>query len=185
MKCFKTPSEAEGHYFHQSASPVQPQPTAKVNVEVQTDLTVPPTQSSVEYLGSDTSVPSPNPSDENLLVTMAAQTDPVAVAHVVGEMLSQLSEGYQLEFMSKFFSQYALVNHCLTVPEDFLILSAKAMAQLKHSDRSNVLYNLAMGLGTLRDDGSDSRFPTRRMPMGLVEHMANFFVAEEMRKVSE
>ncbi len=57
----------------------------------------------------------------------------------------------------------------LTVPEDFLSLTAKAMAQLKRSERSNVLYNLAKGIGTPRDDGSDSRLPTRHMPMGLVD----------------
>ena len=57
------------------------------------------------------------------------------------------------------------------------------MAQLKRSERTNVLYKLAKGIGTPREDGSDSRLPTRRMPMGLVEHIANFFVAEEMCKV--
>jgi len=46
--------------------------------------------------------------------------------------------------------------------------------------RSNVLYNLAKGVGTLRGDSSDSRFP---MPMGLVEYAANFFVSDNLQKV--
>ena len=57
------------------------------------------------------------------------------------------------------------------------------MAQLKHNERSNVLYNLAKGLGTPRLDGSDSRFPAKRMPMGLVEYATNFFVADKMQQV--
>ena len=47
----------------------------------------------------------------------------------------------------------------------------------------NVLYNLAKGLGTPRLDGSDSRFPAKRMPMGLVEYATNFFVADKMQQV--
>ena len=35
------------------------------------------------------------------------------------------------------------------------------------------MYNLAKGLGTQRADQSDSRFPTKRMPMGLIECFAN------------
>ena len=52
--------------------------------------------------------------------------------------------------------------------------AANGIAQLKKSQHSNVIYNLAKGFGTMRQDGSDSQFPTQRMPMGLVEHMASF-----------
>ena len=69
------------------------------------------------------------------------------------------------------------------VPSDFVELSAKAMVHLKESKRSNVLYSLAKGLGTLRCDNSDTRFPMKRMPLGLLEYMVNFFEAEEMREV--
>lgn len=69
------------------------------------------------------------------------------------------------------------------VSGDFIELSAKAMVHLKESKRTNVLYSLAKGLGTLRCDESDTRFPTKRMPLGLLEYMVNFFEAEEMRKV--
>ncbi len=113
----------------------------------------------------------------------ATQTDAVDPAELVGDILAELPAHSQLQVASKLFSEYALANCLLTIPEDFLSLAAKAMAQLKRSERSNVLYNLAKGIGTPRDDGSDSRLPTRRMPMGLVEHIVNFFVAEAMRKV--
>ena len=36
----------------------------------------------------------------------------------------------------------------------------------------NVLYNLAKGMGTLRDDKEDSRFPIKHMPISLVEYAA-------------
>ena len=52
--------------------------------------------------------------------------------------------------MSTFFTDYIDKKLNITIPEDFLTLSAKAMAQLKNNERSNVLYNLAKGLGTPR-----------------------------------
>lgn len=71
----------------------------------------------------------------------------------------------------------------LSVRDDFVILAAKAMLQLKNSGRSNVLYNLAKAIGTIREDGSDSRLPTKRMPMGLIEYIASFFVADNLQSV--
>lgn len=85
--------------------------------------------------------------------------------------------------MSRFFSQHTLVNFGVCVPEDFLSLAAKAMGQLKLSQRTNVLYTLAKGIATPREDRRDSRLPIKCMPMGLIEHLANFFVADYMRKV--
>ena len=90
----------------------------------------------------------------------------------------------QLSVMSRSFSNLCAVAYGVCVPEDFILLSAKAMMNLKECHRSNVLYSIAKGLGVLRSDGSDSRFPMKRMPMGLLEYMAGFFEAEEMRKVS-
>ncbi|XP_064396992.1 uncharacterized protein LOC135343891 isoform X1 [Halichondria panicea] len=64
-----------------------------------------------------------------------------------------------------------------TVPDDFLLYAARAMSQLSVSN------TLAKGFGCMRADRSDSLFPTNRMPMGLLEFMANFFVSSESRKV--
>ena len=57
------------------------------------------------------------------------------------------------------------------------------MQQLKRGGRSNILYALAYGLGTTRQGSSETRFPTDRMPMGLLEYMANFFAATDITKV--
>ena len=35
----------------------------------------------------------------------------------------------------------------------------------------------------MREDESDSRFPIKRMPMGLVEYAADFFVADNLQSV--
>ena len=51
--------------------------------------------------------------------------------------------------------QSNLVILCLMT---IYVHSANAMAYLRHNSRSNVLYNLTRGWGTLREDGSGSSF---------------------------
>ena len=76
-----------------------------------------------------------------------------------------------------------LSNCSLLVPDDFLSYAAEAMMKLKSSERTNVLYNLAKGIGTPRADNNNSRFPTDRMPMGLVEYTASFYASDDLQKV--
>lgn len=71
----------------------------------------------------------------------------------------------------------------LVVPEDFLKFAVSAMQQLALNGHSNVLYSLVKGIGTIRKDHSDSCFPIKKMPMGLIEYACNFFVSENMNKV--
>ena len=70
------------------------------------------------------------------------------------------------------------------VCDDFLEVASSAMARLKAGNRSNVVYNLAKGIGTSRKDEAESQFPVGKMPMGLVEYTANFFVAEDSNSVN-
>ena len=71
----------------------------------------------------------------------------------------------------------ACANHAVAVSalRNYGVQRVKAMAVLKESGRSNVLYRLARALATPRTDGTGSLFPTDRMPMGLLEYMAVFF----------
>ena len=177
-KHFKTPIDAEKHYFPVSVSDVQPQPTAVLNVAVQTELTLSSSAVQTESTYHDVACQAP-PGDG--VHRAASQTDTTDYA---SNLPSQSSADSQLELLSKSYHRYMLANFAISVPDDFLSLAAKAMAQLRRSERTNVLYTLAKGIGTPREDGSDSRFPTRRMPMGLLEHIANFFVAEKMHMVS-
>ena len=72
-----------------------------------------------------------------------------------------------------------------TVPDDFVILAARAVMQLKDNHRSNILYNMAKAIGTIREDGSDSSLPVKRMPMGLLEYIASFFAVDNLQSVSK
>ena len=44
---------------------------------------------------------------------------------------------------------------------------------------------ILQGMGTLRDDKENSRFPIKRMPMGLVEYTAQFFAFDNLQQVKE
>ena len=98
-------------------------------------------------------------------------------------LFSQLQGDAQLQILSKLFTTVVQHELNISVPDDFLVLVAKGMEQLGHSGRSNVLYKLAKGFGTMREGESDSRFPTKRMPIGLVEYAADFFVADNLQSV--
>lgn len=83
---------------------------------------------------------------------------------------------------------YQLLVECcamkgIIVPPDFGPLLIRAMEYLHKNGRSNIFYNLARGIGTMREDGSDSRFPVKRMPFGLVDYMAKFFSSDNFQQV--
>ena len=65
----------------------------------------------------------------------------------------------------------------ITINGDFIQYCMKAMSWLKKNKRSNVIYNFAKGIGTMREDKSDSLLPVKRMPMGINEHTSNFFIS--------
>jgi len=69
---------------------------------------------------------------------------------------------------------------CVSVPDDFLSHASNAM--VNNSRRTNVLYNLAKEIGSLKVDGTP-RFPTDRMPMGLIEYVASFNVCDDINQV--
>lgn len=89
----------------------------------------------------------------------------------------------QVTFLGELFSK-AAERMGVDVPHNFLPLSLNAMRHLADSGRSNVVYDLCQGLGTFREDGSDSVFPAKRLICGLVEYIAKFFNAGEAQNVS-
>lgn len=116
------------------------------------------------------------------MCSTGSQTDDQDMTEIIGEWLKNHDH---LKKISELFQSYVLVYHSISVPSDFLEVSARAMAQLKRYKRSNVLYKLAKCMGTLRQDSDDSCFPMRQMPMGMVEYIADFFVSDEMHKVGK
>ena len=89
----------------------------------------------------------------------------------------------KLSDLSRTFTTLCYSAFGLEVPDDFLVFASKAMLHLHQSKRSNVVYKICKGIGELRHDQSDSRFPAKRMPMGLLEYMTAFFASDDMKKV--
>lgn len=94
------------------------------------------------------------------------------------------SADQQLSALCEMFCYYAKNFHGVSAPSDFVSVSILGMKQLEKSGRINVIHELAKGLGTMRPDGSDSYFPTSRMPMGLLQYIVLFFNAEPGKAVS-
>ena len=57
------------------------------------------------------------------------------------------------------------------------------MVQLPEGGWTNILYNLAKGIGAMRPDTEVSRFPVMRKSMGLVEYTAHFFAVDSLQQV--
>ena len=88
----------------------------------------------------------------------------------------------QMQFLSEAFCTYCAQND-LSTEQDFVKLAFKAMMKLKEEGKHNVVYDLCKGLGTCRPDGTDSYFPTKRMPMGLLQYLVQFFISEPGHRV--
>ena len=94
----------------------------------------------------------------------------------VMEYIGKIGIDQQLKVISVVFQKLAGSTYGVEIDGDFLELAAlQASKHLQECGRSNVLCGLARAIGTLHLDGSDSRLPAKRMPMGLLEYTANFF----------
>ena len=96
-----------------------------------------------------------------------------------------LTSNDQLEVLNELLSSHAAMQYNLIIPENYLQLSLKGMKHLEEVGKINVLYELAKGLGTMRDDKSDSNFPVSRMPMGMLQYMVHFFNAKPGQTVRQ
>ena len=161
-KTFKTPVQAEESFRQQS--PLSP---SEVNVESSPPMT---TEASTQCTVA--TVMSMTQTDSTLCNYASSQTD-----------ISIPSKEDSLLMLSEMFTQL-MAERGVVVPTDFLLKCAVWMEHCAVASRSNVLYNLAKGLGTLRNDGSESLFPCKRMPMGLVEFVCSFFASENRNQVS-
>ena len=69
------------------------------------------------------------------------------------------------------------------IRSDFLQLTIDASEHLLKYGRSSDVDGVAKAIGTKRTDKSDCRLPAKRMPVGLLEHMVNFYNADSYTKV--
>ena len=97
-------------------------------------------------------------SDEQRAVNNALLEPSPIESPAIEYQFSQLSAIIQLDLLFKLFSSYATREPKLS--DDFVVLAARAMMQLKDGKDD-------------WEDGSDSRFPANRMPMGLVKYIAS------------
>ena len=104
------------------------------------------------------------------------------ISYLTGPFSQQDTRDAQLNAMSHTFTALAS-QYELTIPDDYCECSIRAMMTLKESGRSNVLYRLTRALSTPRTDGKGSKFPTDRMPMGLMEYMVAFLDFETSPQV--
>lgn len=95
------------------------------------------------------------------------------------EQASQMKPEEQIAFVGEVFSQYCSRQN-VAVSGDFLELAVNGMAHLHIAGRSNILYGLSKGLGSMHSDGSDTVFPCKQMVAGLVEHCVNFFSRDQV-----
>ena len=102
------------------------------------------------------------PSMRNLQIV-----DPLQQISCIGEMFTKAAETLGVD-----------------VPPDFLSLSLNAMRHLANSGRSNIVYGICKGLGTMREDGSDSVLPAKKLISGLLEYSIDFFNAGDAQNVS-
>ena len=95
-----------------------------------------------------------------------------------------MAEDEQVCAINKVFQVLAARSYpTVVIPDDFVYLCLKAMERLSQVGRNNVVYGLVQGLGTMREDNSDSQFPMLRMLMGLLEYMISFYSANTINKV--
>ena len=84
----------------------------------------------------------------------------------VTEYIGKIGINQQLKVISVVFQKLAGSTYGVEIDGDFLELALQASKHLQECGRSNVLCGLARAIGTLCLDGSDSRLPAKRMPMG-------------------
>ena len=93
-------------------------------------------------------------------------------------LMNKESADKQSSVLSLLYSDFLALQCGIKIPSDYLQLLLHAFKHLKENGRANVLYKLAKVIGELRSDGSDTKLPCKKMPMGLLEHIANFYTAE-------
>ena len=94
--------------------------------------------------------------------------------------MSKVKDDEQSSVLSSLYSDLVATQCGMKI---HLELSLHTFKHLKESCRANVLYKLAKAIGGVHSDGSDTKLPCKQMPMGLLEHIANFYTAEFNQQV--
>ena len=175
-RLFPTPADAERHYWGRGIEAVEAEPQEPfIEAGTQTESVV---ASDVTTQTSHVLVDASTQSDE--ANTEQRHHSPTQIVELVRALSLPIQEDLVAQLMCMLARDYGVHLH-----SDFVGLALKATKHLQQSGRSDVLYGLARALGKMRVDGSDSRLPARRMPMGLLEHIVNFFNADSYSQVRD
>ena len=157
-KNFRTPIQAERHYFGMDTAEEEEIADVKVSTATQTSErdTLPP-----------------------------ITENPASFISCTQEALEKYPRSLQIQLITSLCQKYAEKEYDITIPEDFLTLFLKASQHLKSCHRSNIVYGLAKALGTMRSDKSDSRLPAKRMPTRLLKYTIKFFNADNVLDVNQ
>ena len=168
-KTFKTPKDAEVH-FHGMVGPKTP--GREAGGEAPVNAREPPEGATLYIMYIYLRIYTYN----YFCLSISGCSFSVALSH------NPLSQDGKIKSLSDSLSTLA-TSLGISVPTNFIGVSLQAMANLQKSGRSNVFYRLGRGLSTMRKDGSGFKFPTHRMPMGLLEYMVGFFDSQTPSQV--
>lgn len=162
---FPCPEEAEVHFKQQMKGDVCPVSEATVTAHYADQHNVPTIEKR----------------------TTGSQTEHcTTVVNEILSLLKSMSEAEQLNTVDELLSATVKMLHInIDLPKDFVSKAVAGMQHLQKCQRYNIIYGIAKGFGTMRPDGSDSVIPARRMPTGMLEYTAKFFVSPSLSRVSE
>lgn len=98
--------------------------------------------------------------------------------------MTEVQTDLSLDTISDLLTKFCSERFGIDIEQDFLYHAVTAIQNLKEAGRLNVIYHLSKGLSIQRSDGSDTLFPIKRMPMGLLEYISGFFTSSNSRSVS-
>ena len=123
---------------------------------------------------------------EQVTCDKAVNTHPVTLDFLIASLTHQFEQLImqdQIEILELFFSSACKCYGMKILPHGYIKNSLSAMHFLQTRERSNILEGVAKVFGNMREDRSDSLFPTKRMPFGLFEHAINFYNAKSCAEV--
>ena len=113
-------------------------------------------------------------------------TDPMTADFLLAsftEQFEQLTGQNQTDVLELLFSIACKTHGITAVPQHYIYNSLCAMQYLQSSNKSNILESTARVFGNMREDKSDTIFPMKRMPFGLLEYCINFYSSKSCSEV--
>lgn len=182
-RLFSTPADAERHYCGVGAEPQELPAMAAVTATQNERVVTSEVGTQADLLLADASTQTKE-LEINLQPSSVQVMQSFTVTHICTVCNSvTFSLQTQEDLIARQFCMLASESYGVHIHRNFIALSLRASKHLLECGRSNVLYGLAKALGRMRVDGSDSRLPAKRMPMGLLEHMVHFFNADSYSQV--